>query len=1331
MAHCTNCGRDVDPVAAADGSGKCCSFCGTPWGSADALARGTLINGFEILEEIGRGGMGVVYKARQLNLERDVAFKVLADDLANDAEFVERFFREARAAGSLNHPNIVQVYDAGSTPDGIYYFIMELITGDTLEKRITRDGSIPPKESLRIAIRIAAALDYAWEYQKLAHGDIKPENIIMNNAGNAKLADLGLAKWAHDEASSGGLMATPLYAPPEIIRGESNVEGFRSDMYSFGVTLFHMLAGTTPFPDDDPDKVLDMHLAVPPPPITQYQGHIAPAFANIIDSLLEKDPFARPESWKHVIKALKKIRSPETGGKVFRTHGHEPEHAEPTIEPPSSSNTALSNLIKLLAAFTVLLVVILGAIIVRTSTHATKPTNANPTAQNTPQSNKAEQAWKKLKPLLATMDTSAAFSALTQLHEKYGDTLPEEARAALEEKRQLAQQEQERAKELENLRQNFNAELDSLLEDLAKVDVEDESDDTIPLLKKLVQRITKVEQMSAQEPTLEITQDNKEIIDEKYKMIVARLKDYRKKLRRQAIEKAAKERRERLAALAQKQAEEEKARQKNLLECALIDKYYLALANYQETHLISELEKLATWGKSTAAPPPAYSERVAFINDVLLPNAQYLSSVLRRHSDELVSKRLPKTFCVDKRAPLIKFKIKGVDEAGIKLFMSKNKVTIGQTVKWSSLTPSDLLFLTGALLLADGTIPLTKKDIKVTLAFTVLRTPKQFESVYKQAKQRFTNLNNIWPVVKDDFLAAPREKKAIEKFYELRSALLKKGSPQSLAEFFDLLSSQAELRTEFHKRYNDEFARLLKDIAPSTPAVKAWQLIEQCEAMANTQDKFNAAMVIQARFTNILPLMGKKTIARVNNIKNRTLAYMMRNSGVKSVSDNRVPFYYWAKEKQGAAWAYYKILLKSGKLKQQKSVINSLLVAAAFDNGDWPSALQSLNAKSMLSKDIMRQGKIGLAWGPSLLFAKGMVLQRLGNGQKRGKVLNSFELIIKNIPQKTKLQPLAASLALEYALATRQTRQLLHKYSPKFRRILDHPKSKSELRFALLHYLVLLENPDTPPGKIRKTGYILAKTLLSASKKMAGDAAWLKTAADLATGANISENRLAATANTKLYFKDTDARIMASAMARRHAANQNATYTGITLDEGNPTPGERKLLAAILSRLTPNIVGGDLWRRASLLSMASCSSLDEMAKSIELAPSKKIWISTTPFYSSLLILKAGANVAADNISRKTAIANLKHYLDASPTTSSAEMRMISAPLPQVVKELFNSNQPEKAVVAGIFGIMISGDDPKPRSAIIKELWDHYKMMTWEERWLILRVQNWRLQCLEY
>lgn len=267
---------------------------------------GTEIAGYRIERELGRGSMAVVYRAVQLNLLRPVALKVLSAELASNHEFVGRFFNEARAAAALSHANIIQAYDAGQTDGGIYFFAMEYVEGETVQDRILREGSIPVRAALRMAGDIADALNYGWQRQRLTHGDIKPDNIMVNTEGETKLADFGLAKVADHDFAGTDLMLTPHYASPEAIRGKLEKDDCRGDIYSFGATLYHMLAGHPPFPGQSTDEVLERHLAELPPPLAGQVPDLPAGVSDFVAALLDKDPAGRPQDWNEV---LGKIRA--------------------------------------------------------------------------------------------------------------------------------------------------------------------------------------------------------------------------------------------------------------------------------------------------------------------------------------------------------------------------------------------------------------------------------------------------------------------------------------------------------------------------------------------------------------------------------------------------------------------------------------------------------------------------------------------------------------------------------------------------------------------------------------------------------------------------------------------------------------------------------------------------------------------------------------------------------------------------------------------------------------------------------------------------------------
>ena len=274
------------------------------------------IAGFQILSELGRGNNGVVYLARQLALNREVALKILLPELVGEPGYITNFLREARLAARLDHPNIIQALDTGSTPDGLYYFAMELVDGRTLEElRIERGRPFDFRMLLDLSIELADALDYAWNTLKMIHGDIKPGNLLIcNGSRQLKLADLGLARIGGGGGADDEIMATPMYAAPEVIRGERDRVGIRSDIYSFGVMFYELVSGAPPF-NGDTDTLLDRHLHEAPLPLAFQAPDIDPRLALFVDRMLAKEPEKRPADWNEVREFLRETRkrNPDPG----------------------------------------------------------------------------------------------------------------------------------------------------------------------------------------------------------------------------------------------------------------------------------------------------------------------------------------------------------------------------------------------------------------------------------------------------------------------------------------------------------------------------------------------------------------------------------------------------------------------------------------------------------------------------------------------------------------------------------------------------------------------------------------------------------------------------------------------------------------------------------------------------------------------------------------------------------------------------------------------------------------------------------------------------------
>jgi serine/threonine protein kinase len=254
-----------------------------------------MIGAYKLVAELGTGGMGRVYKAIHAVLKKKVAVKVLSRRQAKDADVVARFRREARAAAELDHPNIVKVFEVGMD-SGRHYFVMEYVAGGTVAELIRRNGKLPWRQAAEIALSVAQALDVMHE-KSLVHRDIKPSNILITRDGAVKLSDLGLVRNITDEDSErltapGQILGTMDYLSPEQVAGSHEVD-IRSDIYSLGCTLYHMLAGEAPYIDRSVYDKLTAHLHEPLPSVTTRAPDVPEMLAHVLKRMTAKDPDKR------------------------------------------------------------------------------------------------------------------------------------------------------------------------------------------------------------------------------------------------------------------------------------------------------------------------------------------------------------------------------------------------------------------------------------------------------------------------------------------------------------------------------------------------------------------------------------------------------------------------------------------------------------------------------------------------------------------------------------------------------------------------------------------------------------------------------------------------------------------------------------------------------------------------------------------------------------------------------------------------------------------------------------------------------------------------------
>ena len=286
---------------------------------------GRELGGYKILKKIGQGGMGAVYIAQQVSLHRQVALKVLSEKFVKDSTFVDQFLNEARAAGQLNHPNVVQVYDVGEA-SGHYYFSMEFVNGGSLEEKLKAGDEYSWQDALNWFLDATNALIFANK-RGILHRDVKPDNLMISEDDSAKLCDLGLAKRPENsDLMDQGIIGTPHFISPEAIRRKTNID-VRTDLYSLGCTFFRLLAGQNPYPGKTVKEILLGHLNKPVPRVTDHKKDIPRDLDDIVQKLMQKEPDERYQTPDELLADLDKVRLRHG----LEAHGIRPHSRKPLL----------------------------------------------------------------------------------------------------------------------------------------------------------------------------------------------------------------------------------------------------------------------------------------------------------------------------------------------------------------------------------------------------------------------------------------------------------------------------------------------------------------------------------------------------------------------------------------------------------------------------------------------------------------------------------------------------------------------------------------------------------------------------------------------------------------------------------------------------------------------------------------------------------------------------------------------------------------------------------------------------------------------------------------
>jgi serine/threonine protein kinase len=277
----------------------------------DAERRKWSLKGYEIYNKLGEGGLGVVFKAKQISMNRLVALKILHKRWLNDEEFKQRFLVEARLVGKLSHQNVIKVYDVGRE-DWKLYFSMEYVEGETLEDLIEREGPLDTLKAVNLTLQILRGINYISRYN-IVHCDIKPSNILLSNDGTAKLGDFGFVKSniEIEVTEEGSVLGTPDYIAPEQAMGQSL--DFRADIYALGITLYHMVARKPPF-DGTASMVMRSHIKESLPDPRAHNPHIPAELVRIINKMTAKDPKDRYATCEDLFDEFETFKLKEKAG---------------------------------------------------------------------------------------------------------------------------------------------------------------------------------------------------------------------------------------------------------------------------------------------------------------------------------------------------------------------------------------------------------------------------------------------------------------------------------------------------------------------------------------------------------------------------------------------------------------------------------------------------------------------------------------------------------------------------------------------------------------------------------------------------------------------------------------------------------------------------------------------------------------------------------------------------------------------------------------------------------------------------------------------------------
>ena len=1300
MRFCYNCELEVEVLEDKISNAGLCPICNTViLRSSSKLPPGTQLGGFEIIEEIGRGGMGIVYKAKQLNLERLVALKVLADDLASDEEFVSNFFKEARAAASLNHPNIVQVYDAGISSEGIYYFAMELILGETVEEYLDNNIKFDTEEAIKISIKVAKALDYAWRAKQLTHGDIKPDNIILDSDSCAKLADLGLAKCMHDDFTEGHIMATPLYAPPEIIKGEYDKIGSQSDMYSFGITLFQMIAGATPFPNDSPDAVIQMQLNQIPTSLINYNQRLHPNLVELVQKLLAKAPEDRPKDWNEVCSILEALEYPEIDidtpsehHQVFKVkNAHKGQvDASTTIKKPRKRIKTILTLIIVIPLLVITGLMLLNpdkklADITKDLTKGlikdltddeikdltsdeieidSEQIDLPPPTQVPPQ-----KQFKELKKEISSLPLNKKIQKIQEFIKK-APSPPKEAQ-----------------EELKTLQASLKALQDKKKKEKFSIAMHKITDFTSKLPKDDFSLITKAKKYKNQIPNLLNKLDKKDYLSS--------CPQWKK-----ALQKSDKILHNYLTSYQKFQLKQEALKRKELQQLKLatkkIDAYYKLLNDYTLNKKLRGLKKSITqWLENSQDAPEEFSLKVKFLSTNINELPKIYNYIFKYHHP-LKNKSIPAKACPSK---LRNYQIQQVTKMGLVLFQDTGKVITKKKLKWKQLSSQQLSIIMLEKYLKKSTkiTKLPEKGFNVFILYILLQQPKLLQKYFSSIK--FSNPTNkkMWTQIIKDLEQSKSETKKILTLETIFKNLQYDNYYEAIERFSNLMKSytpnSSNNKYDFFERHQASLEKI-KNIMIAMSAENSAKT--QYKQLINNQNPlFEEVILLEAKYYNVF---DKEEQDIIHKIKLKALSTIGKKAK-QSIDD---PFYV----SQPTYKTYYKLLKK--KLNKSKTEnINTFISALYF--GDWNTAKKTyITTRDISAPQIYKNPPIA-KWAGPLVFARGIIALQEGDTLMAKSAMKDFTNLNK-INARPELKASNIALSMEYALMCGNPDIAIkigksYKYSNKL-------KSTIQTKIVLLSVLSLVYSPIVKNKRIKDIYNILRKKV-KINQFDYKDKRWIEIAINIIDG-NCTARDIKELAETNCLYSDIAQRLIITATARYY-------LNGGKLDDKL----EKRLLNLLFFKLGHNFYNSETWKTYFLFKLSLSKTYTQFNKNI-LEAFYGNNLASIRFYPALVILKNGCNYRDKLFGKEKAIENIKEYGTASLLVSKNFTNYTNAASNAKLNIIKEKISKEKMYYQGYICVILNSMLYYEKSNIYNQVLNNVKSapmhFSWEEK-LFLKNLN--------